>query len=332
MRALLLASSFVCGRNAGHAIRVRLYRAPGTPSQVCGSSRRLQPHAGRLLRDLLAVAAGLRAAAMLDYAMLDPQLLARLVTALVADLAPAGLVPGAPAAAAGGSERWVVAVLDGCCYVVRPVLLQELLIRTDSPQPQLLSFQSPARGGGMVPAWAGAAAAAATLVGQVGRLAEALQRRGGATAAGEAGGGQLVAVVDLDELASCEPGLGPLPPMPTLSGLLLGYPAVYAVHDLEGAQAASRALSATSLCLYTAALQWRGSGCGSTGLLPSSGEEPLLSFSVPAGLAGEASWERACGAWLQQLRVRVAAAGAAGYPWAGVALHAQASPPRGIAL
>jgi hypothetical protein len=61
-------------------------------------------------------------------------------------------------------------------------------------------------------------------------------------------------------------------------------------------------------------------------------EEPLLAFSVPSELAGEARWEARRGAWLQELQAAVAAAAGRGFPWCGALLHVQQSQPRPIAL
>ncbi len=142
-----------------------------------------------------------------------------------------------------------------------------------------------------------------------------------------------IPVVELD-------GVEGLPAMPTLSGLLLGYPAVYVVHDLPSAQAASRCLSATSLCFYSAALLGQRVRAGGTGVERGPGgtrmsredEDPLLALSVPQELAGDPRWEARRSAWLAALRARVEAAALWGFPWHGVALHVQQNMPRPIAL
>lgn len=324
---------------------------------------------------------------MLDYAALDPQLLAAIVGDLAAalgTLAAATVVgprlcteeeeeaaAGAGPAAASPLSFMVVGVLDGCCYVVRP----DLLVGPQAPRPALITFRQASGGGAVQPGWADEAEAAAVWA-QLDLLVAAFQQgdcaagSAAGSAAGEAGAESQAAAGGGWEAAgggrrrggagrgavappattrtslptgpqpfsSPAPlvtldGLAGLPPMPTLSGLLLGYPAVYVVRDLAGAEAASRCLSATSLTFYTATLQpgdgslgssLPGSGGGSAG-----GEHPLLAFSVPAQLAGDPDWEAARAAWLAALRERV---GAAGFPWTGAALGARHSAPRPIAL
>lgn len=316
---------------------------------------------------------------MLDYAALDPHLLAAIVGDLAAalgTLAAATVVgprlrteeeeeaaAGAGPAAASPLGPMVVAVLDGCCYVVRP----DLLVGPQAPHPALITFRQASGGGAVQLGWADEAEAAAVWA-QLDLLVAALQQGDctAGSAAGSAAGGAgaesqgpaeggweatgggrrrgragRVAVAPPATTRTSFPtapqpfsspaplvtldGLAGLPPMPTLSGLLLGYPAVYVVRDLAGAEAASRCLSATSLTFYTATLQ--GSGGES-----SCCEHPLLAFSVPAQLVGDLRWEAARAAWLAALRERVGAAGAAGFPWTGAALGARHSAPRPIAL
>lgn len=108
---------------------------------------------------------------------------------------------------------------------------------------------------------------------QVGVLAAALQQtqEGGVHASSSkrtASG--FCSVLDLGKV----PGL---PAMPTLNGLLLGYPAIYWVRDMQEAEAACRVLSTSVLRLYT--VQAVCSCCG-----PSS--QPLMAFTAPAAVAG----------------------------------------------
>lgn len=93
-----------------------------------------------------------------------------------------------------------------------------------------------------------------------------------------------------------------LPAMPTLNGLLLGYPVVYCVHSLQEAAAASRVLSASQLQLHRVTAKCGrqlgalllgaaagGSSSKAGGLLPQSDHQAvcLMSFTVPVGVSEE---------------------------------------------
>ncbi|GAB4817832.1 hypothetical protein N2152v2_004878 [Parachlorella kessleri] len=93
----------------------------GQTISAAKAARRLRPHALRMYNDMLAVAAGLRPAAMVDYAPVAPDLLAGIVASFAAAL---GLVlsrtsdPGVLCPEPQGTAGWLVAVLSDCCYVL----------------------------------------------------------------------------------------------------------------------------------------------------------------------------------------------------------------------
>lgn len=106
---------------------------------------------------------------------------------------------------------------------------------------------------------------------QVKQLAAALQGSASSVAAVQpVGAAGFSSVLDLGQT----PGL---PAMPTLNGLLLGYPAVYWVKDLGEAELLSRTLCLSVLQLFVVQAVCR---CVDTG------SHTLMSFTVPADLSG----------------------------------------------
>jgi hypothetical protein len=120
--------------------------------------------------------------------------------------------------------------LEGCCYVADTRRLLQLLhdLATDpSGWPALIRFDGAGQPQQAPPA-------------SLAPLRAQMQRLHAHVAA--AGAGSMV--VCLDELQQA------LPAMPTLNGLLLGYPLVYHVRDRRDAAAASSALSSSPLVLW----------------------------------------------------------------------------------
>ena len=210
-----------------------------------------------------------------------------------------------------------VAVVHECCLVVAPAALP-------ADAPLFVEFASPsAKQGSITPAWADEQQAAALWrpLAEVRRalLAAALRAGGGA--------GEALPIAVLDD-ATC--GLC----MPTLNGYLLGYPAVYAVHCLDGALAASRCLSSTTLRLHTASARLRGAGADlrQTGAERSGDEQGvLLGFSVPSELCGGAAWRAAGERWRRHMQRQHAAATRDGWPWQALRFEST-SCMRGVAL
>lgn len=311
------------------------------PPQTVGRSRsrQLREACPRLFRDLLAVLSGLRPAFMIDYGALLPAHLAAAAAELAATLQ-------LQAAAA----ELVMVLLNDCCYLVRPVLLpslgsaeaeaadkaaasaqrprqqqpqqppqqQQQWLRPAPPPLMFVAFDQ------QQPRWATdaeAAEAAAQLAAlQQGLLAavaaaqQQQQQHKGAPAC--------IPIIDPADV----PGWQALAP-PTASGYLLGYPALYLVRSQEGAQAASRALSTSSLCLHSVGCQLRTAEG-----VPVPKAQPLLAFSVPGELAAAPGWQACRTAWWSRLRQRHCAAVQAGLAWSEPELESKAQPPRPVAL
>ena len=253
-----------------------LTRAPQAAST---GSRQLRAACPRLFRDIAAVLCGLRPGFMLDYGTLPP-----------GDLASAAAGVAAALRLAPAATELEVVQLNGCSYVVRPALLPDLAaaaaeVGLAAPL-MFVAFEHQPRPAARWATPAEAAHAASQLAAlRQGLLAAVAQRQAGGGAAG-------MSVVDADSL----PGWQGLVP-PTASGYLLGYPALYLCRDLEGAQAAARCLSSSSLCLHMV-------GCALGGGAPPLEGQPLLAFSVPAELATASKWTVCRNAWWDGLQQR----------------------------
>lgn len=319
-------------------VLVSLQLSPATPAtpQAVGRSRQVRGACPRLFRDLLAVLCGLRPGFMLDYGSLQPVQLAAAVAALAAGLA----LPAAGLA---------LVLLNDCCYLVRPGLLPDPLAGAapDAEGSAAAGGQQQQQGSSNSsgappmlfvafdqhrPRWA-ASAEASEAAGQLAALQRGLldavhaadpaaAERQPQRQQQEAPSGGGIPVVDAADVAGWQ-ALAP----PTASGYLLGYPALYLVRDLEGAQAASRGLSTGGLCLHTVACALQpGSG------VPAPEGQPLLAFSVPGELAVAPAWAACRDAWWALLQRQRSEAAGAGWPWGEPALEMRAQPPRPVAL
>jgi hypothetical protein len=279
--------------------------------QAVGGNRQARAAHPRLFRDTMAVLSGLRPGFMLDYALLTPSQLA----AAVAGVARALRLPLA---------GLCVAELGECCCLVRPSLLPSRVCSGSPPHGQqagaaphvmLMAFD-----GGHSASWAhGAQAAEAT--------AQLLALRTGLLAATDANAERQQGCGIPTVLADGLPGWQALAP-PTARGFLLGYPAVYLCHDLEGAQAASRYLSSSSLHLHSVSCELRLP----QGVPAMPAGQPLLAFSVPAELAAANDWAACHAAWQAGLRERHARAVQEGLPWGELQTEVASQRPRPVAL
>lgn len=220
----------------------------------------------QLLGDLAALLTGLRCVVMLDYAPgATPQQLGQALAPLQQTL------PG-----------WAGCTLEleGCCYLANSTtLLQQLsqLAADTHSWPVVLGF---AGGEPQQLQQEGLEQLQQQLTQLPAAVASVLSPP---PAGGQAGGGWLPHV----KLDDC-PGL---PAMPTLNGLLLGYPVVYYVRDQEDAAVASRVLSRGELTLHRvlatcgaqlgAALSRAGADGDGDGLVV-----VVMAFTVPAALMG----------------------------------------------
>ncbi|KAI3433642.1 hypothetical protein D9Q98_003451 [Chlorella vulgaris] len=262
------------GMAAGWAAGAALPDAYEALCKILGSTRQLRAACPRLFRDIVAVLSGLRCGCMVDYAAVAPHQLAAAAASVAACLRMA---------AAGVC---VVGMVD-CAYLVQPQLLpcccsvdDGQLLGGQPPAPLLASFD-----GARSVRWASVAEAAAAM----GKLAAF--RSGLLQAVHAASGAAAIPVV----AAASIPGWQGLAP-PTASGYLLGFPAIYLCHSLEGAQAASRCLSSGSLCLHTVRCV-----LAAHGVPAAAADQPLLAFSLPAQLAAAPAWMSCWEAWRTRL-------------------------------
>ena len=322
--------------------------------QAVGRSRSLRAACPRLFCDILAVLSGLRPGFLLDYGQLSPEQLAAAVEQLAAalGLAVAGLV---------------VAVLNDCCYLVQTQLLPAVaegaaaagaaLVRGSaagsaagtalpSRPVMLVAFkQQRARWATADEAAHAASQLEALRCGLLAAAGDSQQphavspgqqmagsHRSSSNSSGaglgssssRAAGPARIPVIDAERIAGWQ-GLV----APTASGYLLGYPALYLCRSADGAQAAARCLSSSSLCLHTVACQLRAG----SGVPAPDPPQPLLAFSVPQELAAAAEWAACRQAWWAHLRRRHRAAVEwHGLPWEEPSLAMASHAPRPVAL
>ncbi|KAJ9507023.1 hypothetical protein QJQ45_004693 [Haematococcus lacustris] len=216
---------------------------------VAARCRALQSCRTRLTLDVWVLLSGGRAVVMLDYC-LGLQLRDCLALAAAVNRAVAGQA---------GSDLLVTLTQEGCCYLALTTLLCQHLQRLTQggPRPLLLHFPPPQAAAGSLQPQLLPAAAAQVLLAGLSSLVQALQP-------------DLPQHTPAPSLAHALPTTGPastqlpptsctaldlgalpdLPPMPTLNGLLLGYPCVYVVEgSREQAQQAASTLSCTPLAL-----------------------------------------------------------------------------------
>ncbi|GFH13321.1 ANK_REP_REGION domain-containing protein, partial [Haematococcus lacustris] len=216
---------------------------------VAARCRALQSCRTRLTLDVWVLLSGGRAVVMLDYC-LGLQLRDCLALAAAVNRAVAGQA---------GSDLLVTLTQEGCCYLAHTTLLCQHLQRLTQggPRPLLLHFPPPQAAAGSLQPQLLPAAAAQVLLAGLSSLVQALQP-------------DLPQHTPAPSLAHALPTTGPastqlpptsctaldlgalpdLPPMPTLNGLLLGYPCVYVVEgSREQAQQAASTLSCTPLAL-----------------------------------------------------------------------------------
>lgn len=332
---------------------------PNSLLQAVGRSRSLRAACPRLLSDILAVLSGLRPGFLLDYGQLSPEQLAAAAAQLAAalGLAVAGLVvavlndccylvqtqllpvleggaAAAGAAASSGAAGVPSAVVSNSSGVAAGTALS-------APPAMFVAFEQ------QRVRWA-AAEAAAQAAAQLEALRRGLleaaggQQQGAAppaqwaashphTGCGNGGSGSSraassagIPVVEAEAIAGWR-GLV----APTASGYLLGYPALYLCQSAEGAQAAARCLSSSSLCLHSVGCQLRAD----SGAPAPDPPQPLLAFSVPRELAAAAGWAACRDAWWAQLRRRHrAAVEHYGVPWDEARLEVASHAPRPVAL
>jgi hypothetical protein len=299
------------------AVESEAFQPPAPRASSSRRALRLASTRRALAFDALAVAAGVRSGAMLDYCPgLDPEAAASLAAAASEGLCAAGapaddaVAPAPPVAAAAAAI--VAAHLDGCCYLLNsrllgraPPLPPPATPKANAPAATAGAFSGAApwpllfRGAPLAPRWGESdiegrelAASLAPLAAAVRAAAvEAASRKSAAATSPSPS-----AVVDLDTMTS-------LPTAPALNAFMLGYPVAYSVGDREEAALASKALrsgggggggggngasTTTTLALVTLTARSLPCCCSSSFSYNPSEREKLCSFSVPLDL-----WEQA---------------------------------------
>lgn len=204
--------------------------------------------------------------------------------------------------------------LDGCLYMAHAAaLLRALDATSDGPTaPVVIAFVET---DSIVATEYASTASVQALLQSLQRLRAALKGlpRPDATASPSR---PACPIIDLGALA--------LPCMPTLNGLLLGYPAVYLINDQEQAQLASRHLSSMALTRFSVQLDCKMCAAGGTSMagdfamarnaLKAAGPRSagrdcvreLLAFTVPSNLhAGRLA--ECLKAFMRELRMHAAA-------------------------
>ena len=307
------------------AVEGEAFRPPAERAASSRRALRLAATRRALVFDTLAVCAGVRSGAMLDYCPgLDPGAAGTLAAAASEALSSAGggekndgtVDDDAPAAAAAAAAI-VAAHLDGCCYLLSSRLLGGAPPR---PPPKMAkasatsagAFSGAApwplvfRGEPLAPRWSRSEVegkelaasleplAAAVKAAAVEAAAASTKSKSAASISSSSSSSSSSAVfVDLDKMTL-------LPTAPALNAFILGYPVAYSVGDREEAALASRALrsggggggrdgasSATTLALVTLTARALPCCCSSPSYIPSD-RAKLCSFSVPLDL-----WEQA---------------------------------------
>lgn len=257
------------------AVAGEAFDAPAARSSSSRRALRLAATRSALVLDVLAVVAGVRSGAMLDYCPgLEPGAAASLAAAASEAFsekafserasAPEGGRASSRSRAAASSPVVVAARLDGCCYLLNSRLLGRAPPSPPPPPPPAPStkaggasaagaFSGTApwpivfRGSPPAPRWGASGSDGEQLAASLAPLAAAVEAAAAeATAAASesksdasspSSSSSHPVFVDLDKMPS-------LPTAPALNAYLLGYPVAYSVGDREEAALASRALRA----------------------------------------------------------------------------------------
>jgi hypothetical protein len=270
------------------------------------SRRRIAAASRTLLRDIVAVASGLRPAFLLDYLTIEPKEVAVLVETTLT-LIPRQLIT---------MTKLCVLTLDACCLVANlkvPALNGEM-----QQHPLFIEFESNATGGGMTPRWANEEKQTAMQNKFKAVLDAVLAHVPPVSPTPH------VPIIDLDSISK---NIGVT--MPTINGFFLGYPVCYAVHDMVNAESASRCLSTTTLKLYSVFTKL--DEVASSQKFEEGEDAPLFAFSLPVILDKSDEWRERKGVCFETLRTQHKEALAAEIPWSRLRID-ETTCMRGIAL
>lgn len=295
------------------------------PAQRAATSRRalrLARTRRALIFDTLAVAAGARSGAMLDYCPgLEPGAAASLAAAASEGLSAREFAADGPdddAPTPAATSAIVAAHLDGCCYLLNSRLLGRAP-PLPPPATPTAKAKSPAataagafsgtapwplvfRGRPLAPRWGSSEVEGRDLAASLAPLAAAVRAAAVEAAAAASKGADATSssspspvFVDLDKMTS-------LPTAPALNAFMLGYPVAYSVGDREEAALASRALrsgsggggngASTTTTLALVTLTARALPCCCSSSYTPSDRAKLCSFSVPLDLWEQATMQR----------------------------------------
>ena len=262
------------------AVESEAFRPPARRAASSRRALRLAATRRALTFDALAVAAGVRSGAMLDYCPgLDPEAAASLAAAASEALSATGFATweksddagagasaasaaSAAAAADAAGAAIVAAHLDGCCYLLSSRLLGRAPPRPPPATPTKASAAAAAasagafseaapwplvfRGDPLAPLWGRSEVEGREFAASLAPLAAAVK-----AAAVEAAASKSKSVATSSSSSSSSLSspvfvdldkMTSLPTAPALNAFLLGYPVAYSVGDREEAALASRAL------------------------------------------------------------------------------------------
>lgn len=107
--------------------------------------------------------------------------------------------------------------------------------------------------------------------------------------------------------------------LPTLAGMLLGYPVVYAVRDMDDGHALARALSAQGMMLNSMSAR-----------LFAGGPRSVNAYTVPLSLADSCSAMHS--SWKHRATTALTKACENGWNWVDISVESKAQPPRPVVL
>lgn len=258
-----------------------------------------------LIRDIAAVASGIRPAFLIDYGLvLAPQELAAAVDIVVQNLSASTTVPSRKVCIFELDQTLLVASIDDLCcheYGLSQRHRNFMLFKTHSVSGQGQDYVCKKV---LRVCWATETERSEIQdsVRKLGlELRDLVQRRSTVTTE------PVVTVLDLSSQREHEAmdgktiltrfGLSP----PTFYGCILGYPAVYIVSDQTSALTASRLLSSKHLLIRQF---YSGMNLGPRRPVRDEILPPLFSFSIPVCLDDDASWRPVYEKWYNCLKAR----------------------------
>jgi hypothetical protein len=299
------------------AVESEAFRPPAPRATSSRRALRLAQTRITLVFDALAVVAGVRSGAMLDYCPgLEPEAAASLAAAASEKFAsafPASADDDGDTSPGDASSVVIAAHLDGCCYLLNSRLLGREPAAPPPPlaskfEPNSSSFPSSSgafsataplqivfRGDPLCARWGESESEGRELAEALAPLAAAVKAVAARKSKRESSlSSSSFVFLDLDQMTS-------LPTAPALNAFLLGYPVAYSVGDREEAALASRALRSgggsetSTLALVTLTVRALSPPSLSPSPSVASARAKLCSFSIPLHLWEELTTRRSEG-------------------------------------